>query len=396
MLALLAAGRRGRATRPGECRWRPRKESCFSYTHSIPSRIMKSKNLHVGQRACLVAGGGDRRWGSSSPRRCPGGTCLRPHSSPGQGSSTELAYAAAGRGLRARAGIWSVVSGAPGAALVTRGRPAWPGLRGQRRASSGVGARAIAGPRRPGCRCDGGTGRAALLARRKRRRLPAKHAPDNLDAGRAAPDRRRWPLSRAHAAQRNHHPQRSGPPPERIEALVVAASRDAARPLVAFLRREKLNVTVVQDTESAFEEALLHRPNVVIIDEALPPPAARSVRAAQGQQPDPLSAHHLLRRGATGTPARPAERRLLAIRAGADALLVRGHRRGGRARLWALLRSEAAAPPAGAQAEGPGDGAQGARAVAGDLRARSAERGGGAAGQLRVPGADRAGPVGGA
>ncbi|HEY0714382.1 MAG TPA: response regulator, partial [Polyangia bacterium] len=59
--------------------------------------------------------------------------------------------------------------------------------------------------------------------------------------------------------------------PGEIEALLAVAGRDEARPLVAFLREQQINVTVVQDGESAFEEAVLHRPNLVLIHQNLPP-----------------------------------------------------------------------------------------------------------------------------
>ena len=59
--------------------------------------------------------------------------------------------------------------------------------------------------------------------------------------------------------------------PSEIEALVAAGEREAARPLVEFLKAEKLNIAVVSDAEAAFEEALLHRPNLLVIHEDLPP-----------------------------------------------------------------------------------------------------------------------------
>jgi len=52
-----------------------------------------------------------------------------------------------------------------------------------------------------------------------------------------------------------------------VEGLIVAPDRESARPLVDFLRAEGVNVQVVNAVELGFEEALLHRPNVVIIDE---------------------------------------------------------------------------------------------------------------------------------
>jgi signal transduction histidine kinase len=124
-------------------------------------------------------------------------------------------------------------------------------------------------------------------------------------------------------------------PPDRIEALVVALSRDAARPLVTFLRQEKVNVTVVQDAEAAFEEALLHRPNLVLIDEGLPVALCERLKANGRTHFLPAIIF------ASGSwEQRPAQR-LLAIQAGADALFSVGNDEESRARLWALLRSDA-------------------------------------------------------
>src|ERR1039457_140273 len=54
-----------------------------------------------------------------------------------------------------------------------------------------------------------------------------------------------------------------------VEGLIVAPDRECARPLLDFLRAEGVNVQVVNAVELGFEEALLHRPNVVIIDERI-------------------------------------------------------------------------------------------------------------------------------
>jgi signal transduction histidine kinase len=59
--------------------------------------------------------------------------------------------------------------------------------------------------------------------------------------------------------------------PSQMEALVAAADREAARPLVELLRACQLNISVVGDAEAAFEEALLHRPHLLLIHEDLPP-----------------------------------------------------------------------------------------------------------------------------
>ena len=51
--------------------------------------------------------------------------------------------------------------------------------------------------------------------------------------------------------------------PGEVEALIAAPSRAVARPLVEFLKRERINVQLVVSADSAFEEALLHRPNEI-------------------------------------------------------------------------------------------------------------------------------------
>src|SRR5690349_3726221 len=59
--------------------------------------------------------------------------------------------------------------------------------------------------------------------------------------------------------------------PGEVEALVAAPSRTAAKPLVDFLKAERINVQLVVDGDSAVEEALLHHPHVVLIDDRVPP-----------------------------------------------------------------------------------------------------------------------------
>src|SRR5438874_2538532 len=59
--------------------------------------------------------------------------------------------------------------------------------------------------------------------------------------------------------------------PGEVEALIAAPERTLARPLVDFLKGEGINVQLVTNADSAFEEALLHRPSVVFIDDRIPP-----------------------------------------------------------------------------------------------------------------------------
>src|SRR5512138_1789777 len=61
------------------------------------------------------------------------------------------------------------------------------------------------------------------------------------------------------------------PAPREVEGLVVAPGRAVMRALVGFLRGEGINVRTVADAEGAFEEALLHPPDVVLIDDRVPP-----------------------------------------------------------------------------------------------------------------------------
>ena len=61
------------------------------------------------------------------------------------------------------------------------------------------------------------------------------------------------------------------PAPREVEGLVVAPGRTVMRSLVGFLRGEGINVRTVADAEGAFEEALLHPPDIVLIDDRVPP-----------------------------------------------------------------------------------------------------------------------------
>ena len=61
------------------------------------------------------------------------------------------------------------------------------------------------------------------------------------------------------------------PLPSEAEGLVVAPGRAVTRALVGFLREQGINVRTAADADRAFEEALLHPPDVVIIDDRVPP-----------------------------------------------------------------------------------------------------------------------------
>ena len=123
-----------------------------------------------------------------------------------------------------------------------------------------------------------------------------------------------------------------------VEGLIVAPDRECARPLVDFLRAEGVNVQVVNAIELGFEEALLHRPNVVLIDE-------RISKAGGVDLCERLKANtrtHFLPVILFAQGKHSDLLRLDALAAGADALFSPStSKEERRARLWALLRSQA-------------------------------------------------------
>jgi two-component system sensor histidine kinase/response regulator len=125
--------------------------------------------------------------------------------------------------------------------------------------------------------------------------------------------------------------------PSEMEALVAAADRDLARPLVEFLKGEKLNIAVAADAEAAFEEALLHRPNLVLIHEDLPP--GGGIELCQRLKSNSRT-HFLPTIFVPRVDRQP--QRIQALAAGADAVFPPGMEElEKRTRLWALLRSSA-------------------------------------------------------
>jgi len=125
--------------------------------------------------------------------------------------------------------------------------------------------------------------------------------------------------------------------PREVEALVAAQERTAAKPLVDFLKAEGINVHVVGDADTAFEEALLHRPHIILVDDQLPP--AGGIELCQRLKSNART-HFLPTILFLPDDARPP--RLRAVSAGADAVFVPstdGEER--RARLWSLLRTHA-------------------------------------------------------
>ena len=75
----------------------------------------------------------------------------------------------------------------------------------------------------------------------------------------------------ANAPRRENHASNTLALPGDVEALVAAPGRGVARPLVTFLRSQGISVQTAGDADSAFEEALLHPPDVVLIDDRIPP-----------------------------------------------------------------------------------------------------------------------------
>jgi K+-sensing histidine kinase KdpD len=127
------------------------------------------------------------------------------------------------------------------------------------------------------------------------------------------------------------------PAPREVEGLVVAPGRAVMRSLVGFLRGEGINVRTVADAEGAFEEALLHPPDIVLVDDRVPPSGGidlvHRLKANVRTHFVPAILYTLndLRR-----------ERVRALAAGADAVFAPStdvEER--RARVWALLRTRA-------------------------------------------------------
>jgi signal transduction histidine kinase len=125
--------------------------------------------------------------------------------------------------------------------------------------------------------------------------------------------------------------------PDELEALVVAPGRQESRPLVAFLKAQKINVAMVHDADTAFEEALLHRPNVIAIHDAIPP--AGGIELCQRLKNNTRT--HFLP-VILFAEVDNRQHRIRALATGADAIFVPATDEQERqTRLWALLRSQA-------------------------------------------------------
>lgn len=125
--------------------------------------------------------------------------------------------------------------------------------------------------------------------------------------------------------------------PGEVEGLVAASDRTMARPLVEFLKGEGINVTLVLDADSAFEEALLHRPNVVLVDDRIPP--AGGIDLCERLKGNTRT-HFVPTLLFSQSDVR--QHRLRALAAGADAIFSPSTDAQERqTRLWALLRTQA-------------------------------------------------------
>jgi signal transduction histidine kinase len=125
--------------------------------------------------------------------------------------------------------------------------------------------------------------------------------------------------------------------PGDAEALVAAPDRGVARPLITFLRSQGISVQTAGDADSAFEEALLHPPDVVLIDDRILP--AGGIELCQRLKGN-------IRTHFVPTILFPLndlrQFRLRATAAGADAVFSPStDAQERRTRLWALLRTRA-------------------------------------------------------
>ena len=127
------------------------------------------------------------------------------------------------------------------------------------------------------------------------------------------------------------------PLPSEAEGLIVAPDRVIARPLISFLRAQGLTVRTADDADSAFEEALLHPPDVVVIDDRVPPTGSVDLCA---RLKDNVRTHFVPVIVCALNDLRSF--RVRALAAGADALFVPStDAQERKARLWALLRTRA-------------------------------------------------------
>lgn len=123
--------------------------------------------------------------------------------------------------------------------------------------------------------------------------------------------------------------------PSDVEALVVAPSRSAARPLLTFLKQQGIRIRTSDDARSAFEEALMYPPDVIIIDDRIGDPGPIELcQLLKGN----VRTHFVPAVLLSSNDLRPF--RLRALAAGADAVFTAStDSQERRTRLWALLRT---------------------------------------------------------
>jgi K+-sensing histidine kinase KdpD len=127
------------------------------------------------------------------------------------------------------------------------------------------------------------------------------------------------------------------PLPSEAEGLIVAPDRTIARPLVNFLRAQGLSVRTADDADTGFEEALLHPPDVVLVDDRVRPTGAVDLCA---RLKDNVRTHFVPVIVCALNDLRSFRLRALAV--GADAVFAPStDAQERRARLWALLRTRA-------------------------------------------------------
>jgi DNA-binding response OmpR family regulator len=123
--------------------------------------------------------------------------------------------------------------------------------------------------------------------------------------------------------------------PSEAEGLIVAPERVLARPLIGFLRGQGVTVRTAEDADGAFEEALLHPPDIVLIDDRVQPLGGIDLCR---RLKDNVRTHFVpvILCG----PDDQRSFRLRALTVGADAVFVPStDAQERRARLWALLRT---------------------------------------------------------
>jgi K+-sensing histidine kinase KdpD len=125
--------------------------------------------------------------------------------------------------------------------------------------------------------------------------------------------------------------------PTQVEALVAAPGRGVARSVLAFLKQQGISVRTSDDADSAFEEALMHPPDVILIDDRIAP--AGGIELCQRLKSN-VRTHFVPTIVLSLGDLRSF--RMRALGAGADAVFAPStDSQERRTRLWALLRTRA-------------------------------------------------------